>query len=336
MRCLISFLPEQLDCSLRSLALEYGASLFRPADNSHASRESRSRLYDALNLKVCPNKQKKFIISNMSNVHTSRTSVWNANVPSIFFYVSVANGVDTNTGTSPAKPFRTIARAQKAARIAAAVPGQAVTIFLRGGIYFGSPPSSSGEALLHLTPEDNGASATARVTYASYPGEEAVLSGGVSLQGLRWDVLNGSHSSAEHAVYRAVVPLHLVPAGESFTGLFGGNISIAGSRLTRARYPNCADIAGTDCFRLNASSAIKGRVTSPTEKLFEAQRGSENLNVVNQNGFDMFAQGTPDAQRRDNSWGHGASDGFVREGNLTVTVQHPDWGWRCNEVCVCV
>ena len=159
-----------------------------------------------------------------------------------------------------------------------------------------------------------------------------MLSGGVSLQGLRWDAVTGGHSSGEHTVYRSVVPLNLVPAGESFTGLFGGNVSTAGSRLTRARYPNCADIAGTDCFILNASSAIKGRVTSPTENLFQAQRGSENLNVVNQNGFDMFAQGAPDAQKRDNSWGHGASDGCVSEGNRTVVVQHPDWAWRCNEV----
>ena len=41
--------------------------------------------------------------------------------------------------------------------------------------------------------------------------------------------------------------------------------------------------------------------------------------VVNPNGFDMFAQGAPDAQRRNNSWGHGASDGCV-----------------CVRVCVCV
>ena len=256
---LIHTLEIQLDCSLRSLALAYGASIFRPGDRTASKKQSMNRLHDALNLGVCPNLQKQLPISTSR----SHISVPSAKIPTIVFYVSALHGADTNDGTTPSKPFRTIARAQKAARTAAAASGQAVTIRLRGGTYFGAPPSSSSEPLLHLTPDDNGASATARVTYASYPGEQAVLSGGVSLQGLKWERAASGHSPSAGPVYRTVIPSGLVPVGQSFTGLFWGNFSDASpsKRLTRARYPNCADITGTDCFQLNASAAIKGRVT---------------------------------------------------------------------------
>ena len=56
-----------------------------------------------------------------------------------------------------------------------------------------------------------------------------------------------------------------------------------------------------------------------------------NLEVRNQHGVDMFADKWDNAPA---TGPHGASDGTLPLGvNLTLTVQHPDYAWRCHDDC---
>ena len=86
------------------------------------------------------------------------------------------NGNDLNPGTKAA-PFATLPRAMSAVRDIhkSESPAAPITVYLRGGIYEIREP-------IRFTPDDSG-SATSPVTYASYPGEQAVLSGGERLTG---------------------------------------------------------------------------------------------------------------------------------------------------------
>ncbi len=101
------------------------------------------------------------------------------------------NGSDTNPGTL-LMPFATVQRAQQAARKAA--PREAVTVFVREGTYY------LPETLI-LTAEDSGTKA-APVVYQAYQEEQAVISGGVRLKGLKWEPY-------KDGIMRAKVPAEL-------------------------------------------------------------------------------------------------------------------------------
>lgn len=89
------------------------------------------------------------------------------------FYVA-PNGSDAGAGTLRA-PFATVARAQQAVRgLKRRGP---VTVSLRGGTYFLARP-------LTFTSDDSG-TASAPVTYAAYPRETPVISGGRPVTGWR-------------------------------------------------------------------------------------------------------------------------------------------------------
>jgi len=94
---------------------------------------------------------------------------------------------------------------------------QAVLVRVRGGVYGLSEP-------FVLTPEDSGTS-TCPITYAAHPGEEPVLTGGVSVRGWRPTEVNGKKGWA--------VDLPEVKAGKwYFTQLF-----VNGQRRPRTRLP---------------------------------------------------------------------------------------------------
>ncbi|MCX5653203.1 MAG: PDZ domain-containing protein [Planctomycetota bacterium] len=125
-------------------------------------------------------------------------------------YYVAANGNDANPGTL-AKPFATLPRAQQAARKAAG--REAVTIFIREGTYY--LPGT-----LIFTAEDSGTKA-APVVYQAYEKEQAVISGGVRLKDLKWEI------------YKDGVMQAKVPAGFATDQLF-----VNGERQPLARYPN--------------------------------------------------------------------------------------------------
>ena len=99
--------------------------------------------------------------------------------PETTFFVA-PYGTDTWSGQLPDPnstdtdgPFATFQRAQRAVHeFKAGSPGP-VTVLARGGTYYPGSP-------IVFTPEDSGTT-DRPVTYAAYPGEKPVLSGGVRL-----------------------------------------------------------------------------------------------------------------------------------------------------------
>jgi hypothetical protein len=133
------------------------------------------------------------------------------------FYVA-PGGSDQSAGTVD-KPFATLARARDAVRktVAAGLKGD-VTVLVRGGTY--ELPQT-----LTFGPEDSGTEQH-HVTYAAYPGEQVVISGGRRISG--WQ-------QGDRGVWTAQVSG--VKEGKlSFRHLF-----VNGRRATRARTPNAVD-----------------------------------------------------------------------------------------------
>jgi hypothetical protein len=90
-------------------------------------------------------------------------------------FVVATGGNDTNPGT-PDKPFATVARARDAVRDKIAAGLQAdVLVMIRGGVY------RLTETLV-FGPQDSGTQEHS-ITYAAYPGEKVVLSGGRIITG---------------------------------------------------------------------------------------------------------------------------------------------------------
>ena len=133
------------------------------------------------------------------------------------FYVA-PDGSDANPGTQ-AKPFASLERARDAVRaLKQTGPLTApVNVWLRGGMYPLNKP-------VVFTSADSG-TAAAPVTYASPPGERAVLSGGVRLTG-GWQPTPGK------PFFQLTIP-SARDGKWVFNSLF-----VNGQSRTRARYPN--------------------------------------------------------------------------------------------------
>ena len=125
----------------------------------------------------------------------------------IVFYVS-PDGSDSAAGTEK-KPFQSLARAAKA--VAETEKKQNITVYLRGGEYKITEPVSLNSA--------NGGAGNVSVTYASYPGETAILDGGTNISG--WEEQSGG-------IWRAKV----------LPNMHFRNLYINGKKAIRARFPN--------------------------------------------------------------------------------------------------
>ncbi|MEW6356440.1 MAG: right-handed parallel beta-helix repeat-containing protein [Planctomycetota bacterium] len=134
-------------------------------------------------------------------------------------YYVAANGNDAWSGTLPDPsadksdgPFASFARAQRAVRETKDKP---VTVLIRGGTYRLSEP-------IRFTPEDSSAE-ECPITYAAYPGEKPIFSGGRAITG--W-------TKGEGGIW--TTQIDDVKDGKwHFRQLF-----INGRRATRARSPN--------------------------------------------------------------------------------------------------
>lgn len=144
------------------------------------------------------------------------------------------NGSDRNPGTE-AKPFQTIQRAQSEVR-ALKQDGEAITVYIREGTYYLDAP-------IVFTPEDSG-TAEAPVTYAAYPGETPVISGGLELA-VNWKP------------YRDGIMMAKVRTDYEIDQLF-----VNGALQRMARYPNYDPEKKTEAYRGYAEDAFSNAKAS--------------------------------------------------------------------------
>ena len=151
------------------------------------------------------------------------------------FYIA-PDGDDGNPGTEEA-PFATLARAREAVRrVAARGLERDVIVLLRGGVYDLPEP-------VVFEPQDSGTERYS-VTYAAYPGETPVISGGTAI---------GGWSPGAGEVWTAAVP-EVKSGAPAFRALF-----VNGERAIRARTPNLDD--EQPCWKLvSAEASEDGRV----------------------------------------------------------------------------
>ena len=139
------------------------------------------------------------------------------NAPAAAAITVSPDGRDDGMGTERA-PFKTLQRARDEVRRLKAqgkLPAGGMRIVLRGGIYHLGEP-------LRLTPEDSG-TAEAPVTWAAYPGERPILSGGRLVSGLQRNP-DGSWTTT-------------IPAARDHGWVFR-QLFIDGRRYIYARSPN--------------------------------------------------------------------------------------------------
>ncbi|MDA9686882.1 hypothetical protein N9U05_00150 [bacterium] len=211
--------PEQ-DCTVKKLAYEYALEL-----QPHLS--PLLEVFEALELGTnCGMKTPSQPARKPASFDT----------PAGAIFVDYANGADSNVG-SKAQPLKTLRTALSKSRGV----GASKVIALRAGVHF------LGQTL-QLTPADN------ELTIQNYLGEEAWLSGGQLLEGLKWEKYNVSQGAN---IWVTTLPKAIVHGdgaavktiGNSgilgLNSLSGSIYGSSGTRMTRARFPNKLPSAGT-------------------------------------------------------------------------------------------
>ena len=205
---------QSFDCAWRKLAMKYAPTI------QHLDEAHQRMVHEALELRaLCNETFAPAVDAAGANVApAARTSV--AGDPnSVAVYVDAGKGSDANPGTIT-EPLKTIAAAVALTR-RRGTAGAAKTVYLRAGTYHLA-------ATVVLTGADSGLTVSAyRSTHARTSrrrGEEAIVSGGRVLGGLRW-----TPTSANARVFEADVPRGwgAIPA-----------LHVGGRRATLARFPN--------------------------------------------------------------------------------------------------
>ena len=204
-----------VDQAIRELAVEYAYA--KLGTGFHAQRGAMASVCSTLHLNATdspycarPTKQ-----APNSAQHATPLNASGSNLGAVVFYVAPTVGDDNAVG-SRSHPFRTVQRAQQAARVH---PGSSATVYLATGRYELVEP-------LTLSSADSG------TTFAVWPGHaegSAVLSGGMELE-LHWETahLNGLQ------VLTAKLPseaAHILTAGLR-------TLLVDGRQQVRARWPN--------------------------------------------------------------------------------------------------
>jgi hypothetical protein len=153
-------------------------------------------------------------------------------------YVS-PTGSDAAAGTIAAPLLTLTAARDKADQLKATNPP--VTIYLRAGTYYLTAPVVFGLA--------NSGTAGAPIIYRSYPGDKAVISGGIKLNNQTWTTYNGS-----------------IMVTTLTTNLKVDQLFLNGQRQIMARYPNYNATQRLQGYAADAISAAKvGAWANPGE-----------------------------------------------------------------------
>jgi len=157
---------QELDCMWRKLAMRYAVQLQPWLDKKHISA-----LLDATALSsLCPQVDVDEVIVNAPE-HVTESMRIHADDATVYAD-SGARGSDANTGEIDA-PFKTISAAVAACRTKRKAAGTLCNVLLRGGTFH-----------LNATVQLEGLDSGLRI--ASYPGEKAVISGGLKMEDLQW------------------------------------------------------------------------------------------------------------------------------------------------------
>ena len=241
-----------LDCALRKMGIEYATKIL--------GGRGLPTIHKALNLDIC---NVTAPLEQAEADYTRADAIAALELSSEPLQLFVAAGASSDAEPlaaardgSEAAPFVSIHHARDAIR-AMPRPRPPIVVWLREGTHFLAEP-----LLLDEASGDAGESAASPVIYASHPTERAIVSGGVQLSKLTWKPHSGfSEQAAGPQLYKAQLPagidfsfikgLFLVPSADETAA--PPTVSAVGSRMTRARYPNCDDITGVNCYLLNTS-----------------------------------------------------------------------------------
>eukprot|EP01043_Picozoa_sp_COSAG02_P057987 COSAG02_NODE_7136_length_3163_cov_1.512728_3_plen_408_part_01 len=308
-------LPDKkpLDCALRQLGLEYATKVL--------GGRGLAAVHQALRLDICNVSAPSAYAEPPTSRYESLELLLGAAAPTALeLFVDPDAGADVGSTAdgSAGSPFRTIYAARDVVR-GMRRPRPPIVVWLRGGTHY---LGETGTLLLDEAAGDSGESAESPIIYASHPNERAVISGGVLLPHLKWQPHAGFAAEGQSVqMYRADLPagsdfsfikgLFLLPAASDTeqTVTETEAVHTVGNRMTRARYPNCDDITGVNCYLLNTSGST-GQPQVPT------QPAPHNVNVTNQNGKWMT---------------FGASN--LSSTPPVLTVEHSDIAWRCPGDC---
>lgn len=188
-----------------------------------------------------------------------------------FYYVS-NNGNDSNSGTEAA-PFKTLEKARDKIReviSSGAYPEGGITVYLRGGDY-------EMEKSFELGAEDSGTE-TNPITYMSYPGETARLTGGKKLPYDKFESISSDASSKliDKTAAKQVLQIDLNDLGITELGRLSrrgflitedvlpqAELYIDGSRMQLSRWPNTDWVGTTEIVRSgarNKTGVLEGAV----------------------------------------------------------------------------
>ncbi|KAJ1447220.1 pectin lyase fold/virulence factor [Pelagophyceae sp. CCMP2097] len=199
---------QAFDCSMRKAAYEFGQALMHAAAPRLGAFEA---LYWALDLASddCKVELPAGAASNAMRTQFSEARLLSeADDDTVFVCV---RGDDEGDG-SYNSPLRTLRAA-----VDLATSKSSKRVVLRGGTHY------LAETLLLNAPHSG-------ITIEGHAGEDAVLSGGVELQDLKWTSVEASDASSDASLNVYVAD---VTGVDDVPGL-----QIGGARLTRARYPN--------------------------------------------------------------------------------------------------
>lgn len=183
----------------------------------------------------------------------------------IYYYVSVTNGIDKFPGGTISNPFKTLQFVKNFIRSSRWQFKRHVVVFLREGVY------ELNEPLIFTTDDDS--YGQTRITYAAYPGERVIISGGIRLKP-KWETRDN------RTYYLAFNNQRIKDVHQ---------LLINGKMQTMARYPNSDTLnSTTERLLLNSNYLLTDttmRISAnhiPAKKWLRA--GSGVLNIMDKSG----------------------------------------------------
>jgi hypothetical protein len=221
-----------LDCPLRQIAIDYAQKVqpsWRSLEAFQELADALNGAQEAVNCSVKPN-------ASASTKAASRVKAFPIPAEStaaLILYVDARHGNDNVNGDgSVARPFQSLHRALFAVRTVRTTHGRSAlseadraVIVLREGVFH-----LGGVGTLQLGPADS------FLTIQAYPGEQAVVSGGIPLDNLQWEAVPEAVPKRSLYEYRSGM------LGEGFDAAPPALMTVAEAQAKCSALPACAGI----------------------------------------------------------------------------------------------